>query len=56
MTDAQLAIYITRLQTAGDDCRRQLAEVKHTLEVQGVTITDIIIRDKKPNNRFLGLF
>ena len=46
-TDSQLAIFITRLETAGEDCRGQLAEVKNVLEVQGATITDTLVTAEK---------
>lgn len=56
MTDAELAVYITRLQNAGEDCRKQLAEVKHMLEVQGgVIITDVLV-EKKKRSKVLGIF
>lgn len=56
MTDAQLAVYITRLQGAGEDCRRQLTELKNVLEVQGATITDVLVRERAPKRKLLGIF
>ena len=49
MTDAELMVYIVRLDAAGEDCRDQLAELQNSLELQdGVTVTDAIVRDEKP--------
>ena len=55
MTDAQLAVFITRLDTAGEDCRAQLRELKDVLAVQGAVITDVLVREQKKRKRF-GLF
>ena len=49
MTDAELMVYIVRIDAAGEDCRDQLAELQNSLELQdGVTVTDAIVRDEKP--------
>lgn len=54
-----VANYIKDLSFSGWDCRDQLAEVKHLLELQeGVLITDTIARETKPEEpkRRWGLF
>jgi len=55
-SDAQIAVYITRLQSAGEDCRLQLLEVKNVLEVQGATITDVLVIDEVVKKKRFGLF
>ena len=56
LSDAAIAVYITRLQSAGEDCRKQLQEVKNVLEIQGATITDVLVMDVKPKKKRFGLF
>lgn len=56
LSDAQIAVYITRLQSAGEDCRLQLIEVKNVLEVQGATVTDVLVIEEKPKNKKFLLF
>ena len=48
MTDNELAVYLARLEDAGDDCRDQLLELKSLLSVQdGVVITDVRVTAEK---------
>lgn len=53
MSDADLMVYITRLQNAGEDCRDQLAELKNALELQdGIIVTDTIVSEQKEPKRW----
>ena len=56
MSDATIAVYITRLQSAGDDCRRQLQEIKTVLITQGAIVSDVLVIEDKPKKKILGLF
>lgn len=56
MSDAAIAVYITRLQSAGDDCRLQLLEIKNVLEVQGALITDVLVIDEIKKKKRFGIF
>ena len=51
-SDQDLAIYLTRLQLVGVDCRTTLQELKNVLQVQGATITDVLVRKKEESKGF----
>ncbi|PHR57950.1 MAG: hypothetical protein COA43_11275 [Robiginitomaculum sp.] len=48
-------VYITRLALAGRDCRAQLDTVENHLEINGVVITDTLVKTQKKKKRF-GVF
>gem|GEM_PF-6323300 len=41
--DSALALFITRLELSRDDCADQLGTVKNHLEINGVSVTDVLI-------------
>lgn len=54
--DSALGIYLTRLQSSGQDCRDQLSELKNVLEVQGAVISDVRVIDTKERKRGIWPF
>lgn len=46
--------YITRMELVVDDCKGQLLEVRDVIQVQGGTVTDTLVEEKRRG--FLGLF
>ena len=50
----QTGHYIVGMELVVNDCKAQLFEVRDVLQVQGATITDTIVEEKKP--KFLGIF
>ncbi len=54
--DNLISSYMLRLASAGRDCRKQLSEIKNVLEVQGATITDVLVIDEVVKKKRFGLF
>lgn len=55
-SDAELATYVIQLVLAHEDCEKQIALIKNDLELRGVTVTDVLVEEKKPRSKVLGIF
>ena len=55
-SDADLGRFIKDLELRGDDCADQLALVKNHLEVNGIVITDVLVKkEKAPVRKIFGI-